>query len=255
MIEVKNLSFSYDNNIILDDVSFNLEKNSILGILGQNGAGKTTLLKCISKILKPNSGKIYIDNINLSRIHRNDIPKQIGYVPQYSHEAPLTVFDAVLLGRKPYIKYKSTNEDTYIVEQMLKYMNLDRFAFKFTNELSGGEFQKVRIARVLVREPNIILLDEPTNNLDLKSQIQIMDLIYHVAKKHNLTVILSVHDINLAFRYCDQLLLLKDNTAFKFDKKENIKTEMLENIYNIGLINTEFSGHKLFVPINKGNEI
>ena len=248
MIEVDGLSFCYADFPVLDDLSFRVENKSIMGMLGKNGAGKTTLLKCIARLLKASSGNILIEDKSLENISGAELPKYIGYVPQYSNEEPMTVFDYVLLGRKPYIRYRSSDDDLYRVEELLHYMGIDEHAFKLTNELSGGEYQKVKIARAMVGEPKVLLLDEPTNNLDLKSQVQIMSLIEHLAKNHGLTVLMSVHDINLAFRYCDSLMLLSENKIFACNEREHINVNMLEEIYDVKLATAECDGCKLFIP-------
>ena len=251
MIRVSDLTFLYSGNKILNSISFFLEKNAVLSILGKNGAGKTTLLKCINRLLTPKSGKIEIDGADISRLSLTELSRIIGYVPQITHEEPMTIFDSVLLGRKPYLGFKSTKEDLYMVEEMLDYLGLADHAFKFTTELSGGEYQKVVIARLLVKQPKVLLLDEPINNLDLKNQFQIMGLIKHVAKKHGVTVVLSIHDINMAHRYSDYLLLMKDSSVFYYGVPNSVNVEKLSSIYNVHLERGEIKNSVFFFPVVK----
>ena len=177
MIEVRNLKFSYGKNLVFDNINFSANEGEILSIVGPNGSGKTTLLKCINKILNP-EGEIIVDDINLKNLKQNSLAKIISYVPQDGHNFfPQTVFDTVLLGRKPYINWGVSKKDIEIVSNYLNLMGIKKFALRYFNELSGGERQKILIARALATEARILLLDEPTSNLDLKHQYEIFRII------------------------------------------------------------------------------
>ncbi|HPQ82071.1 MAG TPA: ABC transporter ATP-binding protein [bacterium] len=248
MISVEDLTFSYPGKRVLNGVTFSLGENRILSLLGRNGAGKTTLLKCLNRLLDPDFGKVRLCGRDASGLSSLELARLVGYVPQVAREEPMTVFDAVLLGRKPYMGFRSSDEDLHMVEEMLHFMDLERHAFKFTSELSGGEYQKVIIARALVKEPEILLLDEPTNNLDLKNQFQTMELLKHVSEKHGVTVVLSIHDINIACRYSDYLLLLDDGAVCGYDETPNIGIDSLSRLYDIKLERGTAAGSVFFVP-------
>lgn len=168
MLEISNLKFSYKNKEIFNQIDFNLESNEILSILGPNGVGKTTLLKCINRILRPQGGSILVENQDIMNIKRIEIAKKLGYVPQRNETVRITVFDAILLGRKPHIKWDVSNKDISLVNSAMKKLNMEDLSLRYLDELSGGELQKVGIARAIVQEPKILLLDEPTSSLNLK---------------------------------------------------------------------------------------
>ena len=169
ILSVNNIDFSYNGKNVLKNVKFTVKKGEVVSILGVNGAGKSTLLKCINRMLKPKKGTILVDNFNLNKLNGGEIAKKMAYVSQMVFGNYITVFDAVLLGRKPHIKWDVSKKDLEITGKVLELMHLEENALRYTKELSGGELQKVVIARALVQEPQILLLDEPTNNLDLKT--------------------------------------------------------------------------------------
>ena len=249
ILSVEGVSFRYNSVPVLEGVSFQLGRGQILGVLGVNGAGKSTLLKCVNKILKPTKGSILLNNEDILRLSGNSIAKRMGYVPQKYSEDNLTVFDTVLLGRKPHIKWAAVKRDYDIVERILHTMKLDRFALRKVSELSGGESQKVIIARALAQEPDILLLDEPTSNLDLKNQIEVMGLIKDVTLLHDVSVIVTMHDLNLAMRYADTLLMIKDNTVYCCIPAGQVTPEIIHDVYGIEVILADINGFPVIVPV------
>lgn len=173
ILKIKNISFSYKSNKVLENVNFEVNKGEITAILGKNGAGKSTLLKTIAKMIKPISGSVYLSKENLHKMLKKEFVKRLSYVSQKQNPNELNVFEMLLLGRRPYFKYKPSNEDYKIVDNIIQKLGIEEYKLKSTYELSGGELQKVAIARALVQDSEVILLDEPTNNLDLKNQIEI----------------------------------------------------------------------------------
>jgi len=161
-------------------VSFSLEADEVVSILGPNGVGKTTLIKCIDKVLKPDSGSVFVEEANLHDMSKKDIAKNVGYVAQRTETSRTTVFDSVLLGRKPHFEWNVTQKDIRLAGRVLHLLGLDGLALKYVDEISGGEYQLVQIARVLVQQPKVILLDEPTSSLDLSNQHMIMHLIRNI---------------------------------------------------------------------------
>lgn len=232
-LRVEGIEFNYGSVKALKGVSFEVKKGELVSILGTNGAGKSTLLKTINLILKPRTGVVYLDGKSLKEMKREDIARRIGYVPQFHQRNALKVFEAVLLGRKPYIKWRVTDEDVKKVENILETMNLTHLAFRGTDELSGGEFQKVMLARAIAQEPKVLLLDEPTSNLDLKNQLEVMELMRRITKEKSLSTIVVMHDINLALRFSDRFILMKSGQIFQAGGKEIITEENVERTYGV----------------------
>lgn len=168
MIKIENISYSYgrSSKTVLNNVSFEFEKGQCLAVLGNNGAGKSTLLKCIDRICPTEGAGVYIDGQNVFEMNNRTMAQNIAYVPQNSESVNMTVFDTVLLGRKPYIKWDVTSEDREIVSGIIDKMGLNELSLRNVSELSGGEAQKVMMARALAQKPKLLLLDEPTSNLD-----------------------------------------------------------------------------------------
>ena len=248
ILKVKGLKFSYPSNNVLNDVEFMTERGKIAVILGPNGTGKTTLLKCINKILKPCKGAIYIDSEDIEGLKRKDIAKKVGYVEQQRIGSRSTVFDAVLLGRKPYIKWDISSEDIRIAEEALEDLGISHYAFKHLDELSGGELQKVIIARAITQEPDILLMDEPTNHLDLKNQINVLSIVEKIAKEKNISVITTMHDINLALKYGEKFLILKDKKIYRAGGKEIVEKETIEKVYSVPVDIIEYKNRKVVIP-------
>ena len=170
MIEVQNLSFSYGSRPILRNVSFSLERGECVAVLGNNGAGKSTLVSCISRLRKPSSGNVLIDGTPVSQMTRNELAQQVSYVAQKNELAHTTVFDAVLLGRKPHMKWGPSDVDYDVAEHALRAVGMEDCRLRYMNQLSGGEQQKVMLARAIAQEPKLMLLDEPTSSLDPRNQ-------------------------------------------------------------------------------------
>lgn len=238
---VNNVSFAYKNNkMILDNISLEVKQSEVLGILGPNGTGKTTFLKCINNIHIPCNGTISYEGKVLGKLNYDEIAKIIAYVPQYTNNFfPMNVIDTVMMGRMPYVKKNYSDEDKEIVFSIIKKMNLEKFAFRNIKEMSGGERQRVFIARAMAQQPKIIILDEPTSSLDLYNQLFILHTITKLAKENNITVIMTIHDLNLASMFCDNILMLKDAHIFAHGKPEGILTA--ENIYEMYKVRTEIT--------------
>lgn len=240
-LQIKNLSFGYKKNqIILNNINLEIKQGEILGILGPNGTGKTTFIKCINNIHKPNEGRILYDGNNIMNLSQLNIAKIIAYVPQYINNFfPMNVIDTVMMGRMPYVKKNYSDEDKEVVFSIIKKMNLEKFAFRNIKEMSGGERQRVFIARAMAQQPKIIILDEPTSSLDLYNQLFILHTINKLAKENNITIIMTIHDLNLASMFCDNILMLKDAHIFAHGKPESILTA--ENIYEMYKVRTEIT--------------
>ncbi|MBP2171788.1 ABC transporter ATP-binding protein [Methanococcus voltae] len=249
IVSVDGVEFKYKCSKILENIQFNVDEGQVVSILGVNGAGKSTLLKCINRIISPKKGTIMIENNSLDTLGRLDLAKKVGYVPQRSEGNYMTVFDTLLLGRKPHIKWEVSNKDIEITERVLKLLDLEKHALRNTNELSGGELQKVIIGRALVQEPKVILLDEPTNNLDLKNQLEVMKIIKDISRTQNITSIIVMHDLNLALQYSDKFLLLKDGNIYAEGGNETINSESIEKVYGVEAGIHDVNGVKMVIPI------
>lgn len=254
ILSVQGVSFRYKSVTVLDGVSFEMGKGQVIGVLGVNGAGKSTLLKCVNKILKPSKGSILLNGEDILRLSGVRIARRIGYVPQKYTEDTLTVFDTVLLGRKPHIKWAAVKRDYEIVERTLHTMKLDRLALRKVSQLSGGESQKVIIARALAQEPDILLLDEPTSNLDVKNQIDVMGLIRNVAHDHDVSVIVTMHDLNLALRYTDRLLMIKDHSVYASISAKEITPDIIREVYGVNVVLVNVNGYPVVAPIENNDK-
>ncbi|NLY09243.1 MAG: ABC transporter ATP-binding protein [Tissierellia bacterium] len=248
ILQVNGIHFSYPGNEVLYNAEFSAKKGEFVAILGPNGTGKTTLLKCINKILKPSLGTVYMGPINIHQLKGNELAKKIGYVEQNRSSSRTTVFNAVLLGRKPHIKWDVSPEDIEIVGNVLHSMNISKFAMRYLDELSGGEVQKVIIARSLAQKPELLLMDEPTNHLDLKNQVEVMETIREIIDEGEVTTIVTMHDINLALRYADRFILMKGKGIYAAGGKEVITTENIEAVYSVPVTIIDHEKQQIVVP-------
>lgn len=249
ILNVDKISFSYPNKKVLDSISFSIDKGDCVAILGVNGAGKSTLLKCLNRILQTDEGCVYIENKNIKSMSQIEIAKSMGYVPQRANASRMTVFDTVLLGRKPYIKTDVTDEDLEIVNDILKQLSLEKYSLRYLDELSGGECQKVVIARALAQQPKILLLDEPTSSLDLKNQIEVLDFIQEIAKNRGISVIVIMHDLNLALRFADKFIMMKNNRVYALGGKDIITEKTIKEVYSVDVDIRNIDGKTVVIPI------
>lgn len=249
ILSAAGIEFSYNSHPVLKDVCFELGRGKILGVLGVNGSGKSTLLKCMNRVLRPQKGVVLLSGDNVLELNRNEVAQRVGYVPQKYNEERLSVYDAVLLGRKPYIQWGPTQKDFDIVESILQAMQLEELALRPVNGLSGGETQKVIIARALAQEPDLLLLDEPTSNLDLKNQLEVMGLVTDAVRQRRISAIMSVHDLNLALRFADFFLMLKDGSVYAFSERKSITPEMIREVFGVHIIMSEFHGFPFIIPV------
>lgn len=255
ILTVEHLAVSYGKNPVLKDISLALPKSSILGILGPNGTGKTTLLKCLTGLLSPTAGRILVADRPITAYTPQALAKEIGYVPQYTGSGlGSTVTDMVLLGRFPHVglfRRSYTEEDKAFVFRLLQRLHLEDFAFRDIRQLSGGERQRVFIARALAQEPCLLLLDEPTSSLDPYHQLFVLHLLADAVKERGITVVMTIHDLNLAALFCDRAVFLKDGYLFaEGDIKSVLTVENIRTIYGVDTEITEQDGH-LHVRLKK----
>ncbi|WP_319508412.1 ABC transporter ATP-binding protein [uncultured Methanolobus sp.] len=249
ILEVEGVEFQYKSKEVLKDIKFELKRNEILSILGPNGVGKTTLLKCMNAILKPKKGAVLIENEDVLKLEQIEIARRLGYVPQRCEPARLTAFDAILLGRMPHMKWNISPEDVMLVETTIKKLHLEDMALRYIDELSGGELQKVGIARAIAQNPKLLLLDEPTSSLDLKNQLEILDTIRDVVRKENVSAIMTMHDLNLAFRYSDKFLFLKNGTIFAAGSMSDITPQIIHEVYGVPVTIQNYMDISVVIPV------
>lgn len=254
-ISIENTTFSYGlgEENLLDGINLNIEKGKFIGILGPNGCGKSTLLKVILKYLNPKEGIIKIENKELKEYTQSELAEILSFVPQKSSlTMPLTVEDVVYMGRVPYIKNRWTGfdrEDREKVEKIMQMLKIDKFKNRVIFSLSGGEFQRVLLARALAQNTNIMLLDEPTSALDMNYALEIMRLTSYFVQNESLTAVMVLHDLNLASMYCDSIILLKNGKiAYEGTPKELFRPEILEEIYGFNCEVIENNGFSYVIP-------
>lgn len=249
ILSVQGLKFRYPSRPVFENIDFSVMKGDCLAVLGTNGAGKSTLLKCLNRILQPQSGVVCILEEEVFKLSLTELAQRVGYVAQ-KHESPRnTVFDAVLLGRKPYIKWDVTDRDLEVTNQVLKLLELEEYSLRYLDELSGGELQKVVIARALAQEPDLLLFDEPTSNLDLKNQLEVINLIKKVVKRQGIAAIVTMHDLNLALRFADKFLLLKNGTIFAAGGVDVITSENVESVYSVPVTIEKYRDIPVVIPL------
>ncbi len=249
-LTVDKISFNYKSCEVLKDITFEIKRQELLAILGPNGVGKTTLLKCINRILEPKTGTISIQDELVSSMSIQEIARNIGYVSQKDHAGKITAYDTILMGRKPYLTWRGLQKSDYdLVNSVIERLELESLALRSIDEMSGGELQKVSIARALVQEPEVLLLDEPTSALDLRNQLELLGVIREVIDTHDLITVMILHDLNTALRYADKLLFLKDGTIYSAITPEEITAEIIEVVYGVKVEIGTMAGFPVIYPI------
>jgi len=214
MIRLENIKASYSEFSVLEGINFHVSEGEFLGIIGPNGAGKTTLLKVMTGVKRALNGKIMLDDKDISSLSRKEIAKIMAVVPQSIFIPPLfTVEDVVLMGRYAHQenRFGVTKQDLAVCEEAMRKTDTIGFRHRQINELSGGERQAVIIARALAQQPKILMLDEPTANLDIKHQMRVLGLVKTLVREHGITTVMVIHDLNLAARFSDRLILLHNH--------------------------------------------
>ena len=246
MMQVKNLSFRYKGSPAdLKDVSFDLEPGKFLAILGNNGVGKSTLLKCFNHILKPDTGAVLLDGEDLLKQSPRAVAKKVAFVSQSVPSTQMTVHDVVMLGRRPYMKWGFTEEDHAIVHDAMHRLDVEDMRGRFLNQLSGGEKQKVMLARALAQQPKVLLLDEPTSALDIQNQYQVLKLVREFCHRDQMIAAVVIHDLNLALRFCDRFLLLKDGEVYRHGDRSILDREALKAVYGVDAKVVEMEGRHM----------
>ena len=246
MMEVKNLNFRYKGcPEVLKDVSFPIEPGKFLAILGNNGVGKSTLLKCFNHILRPDSGEVLLDGKNLLKLSTREVAKQVAFVSQNVPNTQMTVHDVVMLGRRPYMKWGFTEQDHNIVHDAMHRLDVEDMRGRFLSQLSGGEKQKVMLARALAQQPKVLLLDEPTSALDIQNQYGVLKMVRDICHKDGIIAVVVIHDLNLALRFCDRFLLLKDGQVYRHGDRTILDSTALKEVYGVDAKVVEIEGRHI----------
>jgi iron complex transport system ATP-binding protein len=248
MLSVNELKFMYRNKTVLNQIGFSIAQGQVIAVLGPNGVGKTTLLKCLNRILKPREGTVMLDSENLLGLDTMEIARRVGYVPQRVETGRLTAFDAVLLGRRPHIGWDVTPRDIGMVDAIFTRLGMESLRLSYIDEMSGGELQKVAIARALVQEPRVLLLDEPTSNLDLKNQVDILTTIRDIVRDHNIAAIMTMHDLNQALRFADTFIFIKNGRVHIHGSHDIVTPSVIEDVYGLPVMIGELGGVRCVIP-------
>jgi iron complex transport system ATP-binding protein len=250
ILDVNGVKFGYNGKAVLKDVQLGVKEGEMLVILGPNGVGKTTLLRCINAILKPKAGTIMVDGKNVLKMEPRAIARRVGYVAQQQARTRMTAFDAILMGRKPHLRFRTSEKDLHMVDGAIKVLGLEELAMRHIDEMSGGELQKVAVGRALVQEPRLLLLDEPTSSLDLKNSMNILSLIKRVVREHRVSAVMTMHNLNSALRFADKFVFLKGGMIHSAGKIQEVSEEMIKEVYDIPVEILHHKGRPLVVPLN-----
>lgn len=237
MLGTDDLHYTYGKHIVLDGIDLEINEGEILGILGPNGCGKTTMLKNLNKNLEPQSGCVLLDGTDMKTIVKKDVAKSIAVVPQTNEiQFSFTVRDIVAMGRMPFQSMfgGESPEDARIIDDAIMRTGLSKFADRHINTMSGGERQRVIIARAIAQTPRILLMDEPTLHLDISMQFDALNLVHRLCKETGLTVVIVSHDLPMVARYCDRIVMLHDHRIFAVGRTEDVLTpENMRTVFNV----------------------
>ena len=249
MIEVKNISKKYGSKAVVNNVSFQIKRGKITSFIGPNGAGKSTVLGMMSRLLKKDSGEVFIDGKEISKWDTKELSKVMGILKQSNHlNVRLTIRDLVAFGRFPHSQGNLTAEDQVKIDEALAYMQLDDIQHKFLDELSGGQRQRAFIGMVLAQDTDYIFLDEPLNNLDMKHSVQIMKMLRRITDELGKTVVIVIHDINFASCYSDEIIALQDGEiAVTGTVDEIMQASTLSKLYDMDFNVQEINDKKICV--------
>lgn len=249
MLEAHDIEFSYRRDMpVLRGVSVALEPGSFIALLGVNGSGKSTLLGCLTGMRTPTAGQVLLDGVPLNDVPKSERARKVALVAQHSHANRLTVYDSVLLGRLPYVDEGVSEDDHAVVDEVLESLGLSDFALRYVDELSGGEYQKVVLARAFAQRTDTLLLDEPTNNLDLANTDEVMGFVRREVDERGVAALAVLHDVNLALRFCDRFLFLRDGRQDAFGDESVVTAERIKEVYGLEADVIEHRGRRVMIP-------
>ncbi|HHX55062.1 MAG TPA: ABC transporter ATP-binding protein [Clostridiales bacterium] len=235
MISLNKVTSGYMGVNIIKDISLSFEKGNIISIIGKNGCGKTTLLKTASRLIKPYSGDVLLNENSIFNITSKEVARHISYLPQNRDVPSIKAYDLVMHGRFPYLKFPRipTDDDKRLAEEAIERLKITEYKDKNIRELSGGERQKVYLAMILAQDTDIIFLDEPTTFLDINHQLEILKIVKDL-KKMGKTIVMVIHDLNSALTYSDKVCLMDKGQIVIYDTPQNVyKSKLIENTFEI----------------------
>ena len=254
-LKLENFSTGYKNKIIIDSINLSINEGEWFGIIGANGSGKSTLIKGICRIIKPQKGKVFLKGKDINNLSNKSISQQISFLPQgINSNLSISVSDLVSLGRSPYKNFWNfdlTKKDKSIIEDSLKLVEIFELKDCLLNEISGGQRQRAFLALALAQETEIIILDEPTNYLDINHQIKFLQILKDLQLRKKLTIITVLHDLNLCARFSDQIAALKNGFLIEIGKpREVMNKNIIKNIFNINVLITDTDYGQQFYPVD-----
>ena len=253
LMVAENISFTYETSLVLKDLSVSVQKQDFIGLIGPNGSGKSTLLKIMGGVLKTDSGSIQFKNSSVSKINKKLFAQSVSWIPQdHPMVFPFKVSEIVMMGRHPYLSALAfeSEEDFDIARRAMETTMTSQFANRYFNEISGGEKQRVMIASALAQNPKMMLLDEPTSALDLKYQIQILNILKNLNVNHDMTLVIAMHDLNLASRFCNRLVLLSEGEIVRDGTPQQVlEKDILEQVYGIDIELSTRDGYIMVHPV------
>ncbi|NLN72053.1 MAG: ABC transporter ATP-binding protein [Thermoplasmatales archaeon] len=234
-LELEGIKQGYGHKVVVEDIDMSVESGEVVTILGPNASGKSTLIKTICNILKPMAGTISIDGVCTSDVDRKEFAKIVGYVPQSTtFFGQSSVYDSVLIGRIPHIEWSYSSEDINKAADAMVKLNIDSLYDRQVSQLSGGQVQRVALARTLAQDPEFYIFDEPTSALDLRNQLDTLKMMREIIKEKNVCMVMAMHDLNLALRYSDKIMALKDGRVYDFGPAKDVITEkMIKDVYGV----------------------
>lgn len=250
VLEARTVTFAFPHAVkpVFEGLSFEAHAGTMTAILGNNGAGKSTLLNLLASITTPSTGEVYVSGKSLRSMNKRETAQHIAYVTQQQRIPHLSVYDEVLLGRKPHVSWNISEHDRAVVAAALKQLELEPFVDRYCDELSGGERQKVYIARAIAQQTEALLLDEPTSALDPKNQMEVLQVVRDITTQASLATVMVIHDVNLALRFCDRFVLMRNGTIVAQGGIEAVTDEALSETYDMPMRIAEIDNVKLAIP-------
>lgn len=250
VLEARTVAFAFPHaeKPVFEGLSFEAHAGTMTAILGNNGAGKSTLLNLLASITTPSTGEVYVSGKSLRSMNKRETTQHIAYVTQQQRIPHLSVYDEVLLGRKPHVSWSISEHDRAVVAAALKQLELEPFVDRYCDELSGGERQKVYIARAIAQQTEALLLDEPTSALDPKNQMEVLQVVRDITTQASLATVMVIHDVNLALRFCDRFVLMRNGTIVAQGGIEAVTDEALSETYDMPMRIAEIDNVKLTIP-------
>lgn len=237
-LEARDLSVRYGETMVLHDITFTTDGGEILCLLGPNGSGKSTLIRTLARLIEPAAGRLLVDGKKYREIGLGDFSRIAGYVPQnFTYLPSATVFETVMIGRKPHISWDITPGDIAVIDASMDAVGVRHLASKFITDISGGERQKVFIARALSQEPRIFLFDEPTSSLDIRHQIEILEMMRTITRERGAILVIALHDLNLACHYADKVLVLQDGHMHTYGPPvDALTSDVIKEVYGVKVL-------------------